>query len=304
MTVIAAPKPAQIYWQATRAYSFPASVVPVLLGTAVALYLNGTRVFDLFAFLLTLAGAILAHLGSNVINDYFDYVKGVDTKPEHGSGVLTSGLLTPRQMLLFGGALTVGAGLCGLMLLARQPRAVALLAVFGLACAVLYPALLKQYALGDVIIIAAFGIGLTVGAYAVQTGQITGSGINYAILASLPVAVLTDAILHINNIINRVDDKAAGTRTIANLLSEPAAQRLQIVLLAFPVVFVLAGVAAHFLAPESFYALPVWSLIALVSVPALYKAYKTGSIPLTAMAHLAFGVPYALSFLIKPLLGH
>jgi 1,4-dihydroxy-2-naphthoate octaprenyltransferase len=304
MTTLAAQTPASIYWRATRAYSFPASVVPIALGSAIALYLNGPRIFDSATFVLTLAGGILAHFGSNVLNDYFDFVRGVDTKPEHGSGVLTSGLLSAQQMLTFGIVLTVGAGLCGLALLTRQPQAVALLAAFGLACSVLYPAVLKKYALGDVIVMAAFGIGLTVGSYAVQTGQFRGFGIEYALLASLPVAALTDAILNINNIINRADDKAVGTNTVANLLSETAARRLQAVLLAFPILWVLIGIGAHFVAPTSLLALPLWSLAALVSLPALVKAYRTDAIPLTAMAHLAFGLPYALSFLVKPLLGH
>src|SRR3712207_2191975 len=95
---------ASVLWRATRAYSLPASIVPVALGTVLAARGYGEvgeGRFDFATFLLVLLGAILAHFGSNVINDYFDFVNGVDTRPEHGSGVITGGQMTARQALNF-----------------------------------------------------------------------------------------------------------------------------------------------------------------------------------------------------------
>lgn len=77
----------------------PASIVPVLLGTALAArsYAGGRGGhFSAALLCLTLAGAMLAHFGADVVNDYFDFIQGVDTRPEHGSGVLPTGELTPR----------------------------------------------------------------------------------------------------------------------------------------------------------------------------------------------------------------
>ena len=105
-----------ILWRATRAYSLPASVVPVLLGTVLAARGYGELgrgEFNVSTFLIVLLGAVLAHFGANVINDYFDYIKGVDTRPEHGSGVLTQRLMTPPQALVFALLLFAGAAVCG-----------------------------------------------------------------------------------------------------------------------------------------------------------------------------------------------
>src|ERR1700709_247941 len=155
-----------LLWRATRAYSLPASVVPVLLGTVLAARgygeIGGAR-FDSATLVIVLLGAILAHFGANVLNDYFDFVKGVDTRPEHGSGVLTRGEMTATQALLFALSLFAGAALCGLILLRRHSAVVVPLALVGLGCAVLYPAFLKKYGLGDVLIVIAFGLGLTLG---------------------------------------------------------------------------------------------------------------------------------------------
>src|SRR3954469_14488152 len=147
---------AGILWRATRAYSLPASVVPVMLGTVLAVRGYGGLSRGHFngpVFALTLLGAILAHFGAHVLNDYFDFVKGVDTRPEHGSGVLTRDQMRAQQALAFGLILLGLAAVCGLFLMARAPKAVALLAIGGAACAVLYPALLKKYGLGDLLII-------------------------------------------------------------------------------------------------------------------------------------------------------
>jgi 1,4-dihydroxy-2-naphthoate octaprenyltransferase len=61
-----------ILWRATRAYSLPASVVPVLLGTALAARDDGRLGpghFDGATFVIVLGGAVLAHFAANVMND-------------------------------------------------------------------------------------------------------------------------------------------------------------------------------------------------------------------------------------------
>ncbi len=284
-----------VLWRATRAYSAPASVIPVLLGTALAARgyaFPGHARFDGFVFALTLLGAVLAHFGANVLNDYFDFVNGVDTRPEHGSGVLTGGQMTARQALGFGAALMAGAAACGLALLPGHAAVVLPLALIGLGCAVLYPAVLKRYALGDFLIILAFGLGLTLGAYGVQAGALSARQWLLVSLYAVPVCLLVDAILHANNLRDAPNDRAARVRTLATLLPPDAAQGLQVFLLFGPVVFAVGGVLLHLL--------PVWSLATLLAVPLLLSAYKTGSVPGTAQTHLLFGLLYTASLLLKP----
>lgn len=282
-------------WRATRAYSFPASVIPVLLGTVLAVRGYGSpdpTHFHGAVFALTLLGALLAHFGANVLNDYFDFINGVDTRPEHGSGVLTGGQMTARQALTFGAILMAGAAVCGLLLLRHHGAVVLPLALVGLGCAVLYPAVLKRYALGDFLIILAFGLGLTLGAYGVQVGTLSPHQWLLVSLYAVPVSLLVDAILHANNLRDAPDDRAAGVRTLATLLSPKAGQALQVGLLFGPLVFVILGVL--------FRLLPVWSLLTLLSVPILAKAYRSGSVPGTAQTHLLFGLLYTASLLFTP----
>ena len=288
---------AAVLWRATRAYSLPASVVPVLLGTTLAVRgygeLGGGR-FQLSTFLVVLLGAVLAHFGANVINDYFDYVNGVDTRPEHGSGVITGGMMTAPQALAYALVLFAGAAFCGLILLRVSPTVVVSLALVGLACAVLYSAVLKKYALGDLLIVVAFGFGITLGAYGVQAGEITARQWLFVAFISIPICLLVDAILHANNIRDAADDRAARVRTLATTLSPTRARLLQFVLLFGPLAFVLLGVIGGLL--------PVWSLATFLSLPLLLRAARTGSVEGTAQTHLAFGLLYTGAFLLKPVL--
>jgi len=280
-------------WRATRAYSLPASVVPVLLGTVLALRGKAEHArFDAGAFCLVLCGAVLAHFGANVLNDYFDYVHGVDTRPEHGSGVLTRGEMTAREALNFSLVLFAGAALCGFVLLRGHATAVLALASLGLACAVLYSAVLKRFALGDLLVVLAFGLGLTLGAYAMQVPAASVRSWLLVALYSLPVCLLVDAILHANNLRDATDDRAAAVRTLATLLSRRAGQAWQLFLLFGPLAFVLLGVATRFL--------PWWSLATLLSLPLLLRAARSGSVEGTAQTHLVFGLLYTVSFLAAP----
>ena len=285
-----------VLWRATRAYSLPASIVPVLLGTVLAArgYAeSGHGHFDLKTFLLVLCGSVLAHVAGNVTNDYFDFIKGVDTRPEHGSGVLTRREMTPSQVAAFALVLFAGATLCGLLLLGKHAAVVLPLASIGFAAAVLYPALLKKYGLGDLLIIVAFGLGLTLGAYGVQAGTPGWRQWSLVALYSVPICLLVDAILHANNLRDASDDSAAQVRTLATILGRKAGQRLQLALLFGPLAFVVVGVLTG--------VLPLWSLLTFLSAPMLIRAAKSGSVEGTAQTHLLFGLLYTVSFLLPPI---
>ena len=200
--------------------------------------------------------------------------------------------MTKPQTLGFGLALLGGAAVCGLLLLRHHAAVVIPLALIGLGCAVLYPAFLKKYALGDFLIILAFGVGITLGAYGVQINSLTTHQWLLVALYAVPVSLLVDGILHANNLRDAPDDRAAHVLTLATLLSPQGGLVLLQILLFGPLAFVVAGVLLHLL--------PLWSLLALLSAPLLIKAYRTINVPMTAQTHLIFGVLYTVSLLLKP----
>src|SRR4030095_2844402 len=97
---------------ASRLPFIVASMLPVLLASSLA-YRAG--IFSLQTFALCLLGAVLAHLGTNLSNDYFDYKYGnypkKKTGPSGGSFAIQSGVFSDKQILLM-------AGVCFLLSLA------------------------------------------------------------------------------------------------------------------------------------------------------------------------------------------
>src|SRR5438067_4315723 len=105
--------PRRAWWIALRPFSYPASVVPVLVGSAVAADEN----FRPLLFLLALAGSVLIQAGTNLATDFFDFIDGVQPRATLG-GVIQRGLITARAVHL-AAIVAFGLGaLCGLAIVA------------------------------------------------------------------------------------------------------------------------------------------------------------------------------------------
>ena len=85
----------QVWLEASRPFSFTASVTPVLIGTVLAI-MDGPFFFG--RFLLALIGSLFLQIGTNMINDYYDYVNGSYAGDSGSSQVIQRGLLTADEM--------------------------------------------------------------------------------------------------------------------------------------------------------------------------------------------------------------
>lgn len=68
------------YLLALRPWSLSASLVPTILGSAIAYRSAGNFDFNLLTFVLTIFTVITVHGAGNVVNTYFDFVKGIDNR--------------------------------------------------------------------------------------------------------------------------------------------------------------------------------------------------------------------------------
>lgn len=200
-----------------RAYAFPASVMPALIGAAAAWYAGAP--VHLWHLVLTCVGVMALHAMGNLVNDAFDFVKGIDREVLPVSGAVVRGILTARQAL--GGAavcLLIGAGIGLYFVFLRGPLVLAL-GVLGVVCGVWYtapPLALKYRGLGDLVILVSFGLGVVTGSWLVQTGSLSLTPLVWG----LPQAMLVVAILHANNWRDVQRDGALRARTLAQRLGE------------------------------------------------------------------------------------
>lgn len=68
------------YLTALRPWSLSASLVPTFLGAAIAYRTSGIHEFSVVTLVLTIFTIISVHCAGNVVNTYFDYVKGIDNR--------------------------------------------------------------------------------------------------------------------------------------------------------------------------------------------------------------------------------
>lgn len=217
-----------IWVKATRPWSLTASVCPVLLGAAYAFW--QTAQFHWGLFLLTLAGGCLLHLGTNMINTYGDFIRGVDvdnhsapTAPE-----LVNGILKPKAVRNVGLAFFALAVLCGLLLFYFRGWIIILFGIVGLIGGYGYTAGIayKYKGLGTICVFFLMGPLMVGGAYFVQTATLNLP----VFLISLPVACLVASILHSNDMRDLAFDDGAGISTLALALGKEKCVRLSQVL--------------------------------------------------------------------------
>ncbi|MGI6603901.1 MAG: prenyltransferase [Firmicutes bacterium] len=207
---------ARIYFSAVRGPFVTASVLPVLVGTAMAfghgLPLNGRY------FLLNLLGVVALHFGANAANDYFDYLSGADparpVKPfSGGSGLLQKGVLGPMDYTLLIWGHFALAMLIALYFGLKRGVLVTLLGLLGLVAGYCYtapPVRLSYRGLGEATIGLVFGPLAILGSYAVQGGTFSQA----ALLASLPLGFLIANVLLVNEFADHAEDKEAGKRNL------------------------------------------------------------------------------------------
>ncbi len=290
--------------EAVRTLSLLASVVPVVLGVALAWNIRGEIAW--WPALATLVAAVAVQAGTNVLNDYFDHRNGNDAANREfvrpfsgGSRVIQLGLMTPSEVLMLGAGLCLfSASVAVALALTGRPWVIAFGAA-GLVGGVFYTARPFSWVargLGELMVALNFGVLMVMGAYYVQAGEVTSD----AALASLPVAFLVALVLYINEFPDYRADLATHKRTLVVRLGRPRAAKLYPFLGALPFVAVVALVATG--------VAPVMSLAALAAIPLWVSASRVvlqhpeepfelaPANALTAIVHLAAGLLFALGY--------
>jgi 1,4-dihydroxy-2-naphthoate polyprenyltransferase len=197
---------------AARPATLAAAVVPVVVGSAVASSMGG---FALGPALAALLGAMAIQIGTNFVNDVYDFEKGADTSERLGpTRAVQAGLLSARQvrigaLLAFGIALAIGGYLIGV-----AGWIVALIGLCSIAAGIAYtagPHPLAYLGLGDLFVMIFFGFVAVCGTVFVQLGHVP----SLAWMCALPIGALSTAILAVNNLRDRAQDVAARKRTLA-----------------------------------------------------------------------------------------
>jgi 1,4-dihydroxy-2-naphthoate octaprenyltransferase len=217
---------------AARPQTLPAAAAPVIVGVGLAIQQG---VFSLLPAVAALIGAELIQVGTNFANDYYDAVKGTDDADRDGFTRVTAGGLIDPKEVKWAMILTYGlAILIGVYLVSVGGIPILLVGLGGIASGILYtggPYPFGYYGLGDLFVFIWFGVVAVVGTYYVQAVAAANvgpfptwipAGANasptVSIVASLPIAALSTAILVVNNVRDLESDEAAGKYTLAVMM--------------------------------------------------------------------------------------
>ncbi|MFC2171866.1 1,4-dihydroxy-2-naphthoate octaprenyltransferase [Acidobacteriota bacterium] len=261
------------WWVAVRPFALPASTMPVIFGTILAVTV-GQAQFNLLLFLAAFIGMAVLHSGANLLNDIYDYRKGIDRHVNPVSGAVVRGWVSERQGLLAAWFLLTVGSLLGLFIVVTVGRPILWIGLSGVAIGILYTWgswELKYNALGDLAVFLNFGILGALGAWTVQSGSLSWVPVVWAI----PMSLLVAAILHANNWRDIRSDKEGGIHTMAGLFGDRGSIFYYAFLLFCPFAFVIVLICLSWLVdiePR----MPLTFLITLVALPLALKLMKKG----------------------------
>lgn len=286
-----------IWIQSVRAFAFPASIIPVLVGTAFSLFYPGK--VDWFLFPIILICSMLLHAATNMINDYYDFKKGVDKEHTYGSSrVIVENLLKPEQVLKGGLILMTIGFILGLSLVYVRGIPMLVLGLIGILGGYLYsgyPVGYKYFALGDIMVFALMGPLMVIGTYF----ALTGSYLSSLWITSIPVGCLVLSILEANNHRDIINDSNANIKTVSILIGHKASK--------VEYILFVSGAYISILLMIIFSLIPIYSFIVILALPLAIKNMrmmikskpdKSDEIAMldafSAQHHLIFGVLYSI----------
>jgi len=276
------------------------SLVLAFLGACIAWY-DGA--FHPGYAVLAAIGLLLCHTSVNVLNDYYDYVSGVDLKTRRtpfsgGSGILPSAALKPRQVFWFGLACFFLAVPIGVYFVLARGWLLLPLLLAGGVCILLYTPLLTRLGWPE----WAPGVGLgtlpVLGAYFVQTGEYTLP----AVVAAIPSGFLVHNLLLLNEFPDAEADRSAGRKTLPITMGQGKAAVVYSVITVAVYLWIAGGVAAGLM--------PAFSLIALLTLPVALKSIQgalryqeearllpamAGNVLVVLLTQLLLGIGYILA---------
>jgi len=253
------------YWlRAIRVRFLLASVIAVSLGLSLTWWNSGS--IDIFQAILTMSGVIALHASVDLLNDYWDFKRGIDTKTKRtsmsgGTGVLPDGLLKPKSVYNAGILFLVIGGLIGGYFVVLHGVVIGVILTFAIISIYFYSTKIVNWGLAE-IFVAIKGTLIVMGTYYIQNSDLT----DISIMSGIVVGSLSSLVLFVTSFPDHDADKEKGRRTLVILLGRKNATSIYYI---FPIVSygVIIGCVIMSM-------IPVFCLISLIAIPVAINSIK------------------------------
>jgi 1,4-dihydroxy-2-naphthoate octaprenyltransferase len=235
-------------------------------GSGIALALWKYSSFDLNYALLTLAGVFSLHASIDLLNDYWDYKRGIDkitkrTKFSGGSGVIPEDLLSPktvyRAAMLF---LMTGVFIGSFFAVVRGPI-IAFILIFAVLAIFFYSSKIVNFGLAE-LFVGIKGALVVVGSFYVQTSIIAFS----AVFVGSMIGLLSSSVLLVNSFPDHDADRLGGRRTLVILLGKKRSYRIFSALVISLYPMIILGIFLNFTS--------IFSIGCFISAPYAFRAIR------------------------------
>jgi len=251
-----------VWFRVIRVRFLLASIIAVSVGLAISWWQNAS--FDLFDAALTFAGVMALHASVDLLNDFWDFKRGIDTKTPKtkmsgGTGVLPEGLLKPSSVYRAGIAFLIIGTIIGGYFVVTDGIIIAMILGFAILSIYFYSTKIVDSGLGE-FFVAVKGSMIVIGTLFIQSGQITIE----SVLAGIVVGSLSSLVLFIASFPDHDADKSKGRKTLVIAVGKKKAVNLFWI---FPLVSycsIIVGITIGLF--------PLITLISFLSVPIMIKS--------------------------------
>jgi len=220
-------------------------------------------------YLYTLLTMIILHAATNLMNDHYDVLNGVDnpevSTAQYRPHPLIEGKLEPNHVKIAAYLLYAIAIIAGIYLAVLRGWTILTIGAIGVLASITYtapPFKYKYIGLGEFSVFLMWGPLMVEGSYFVQRQMLTRS----AFWVSLPFGALVALVLLVNNLRDMKDDEKKGIRTLPLLIGRSNGVRLYVALV---IIAYMSILWMAFMGP-----LQRWSLIVFFSLPLAYRLLK------------------------------
>jgi len=239
-----------------------ASVIAVSLGLAINWWQNSS--IDPLDAILIFAGVMALHASVDLLNDYWDFKRGIDTKTKRtkmsgGTGVLPEGLLKPSSVYRAGIAFLIIGSVIGSYFVITDGIIVGIILGFAILSIYFYSTKIVDSGLGE-FFVAVKGSMIVIGTYYIQSGQITAE----SILGGVVVGVLSSLVLFIASFPDHDADKSKGRKSLVISVGKEKAAKLFWIFPILSYCAIIIGVSTNLF--------PILSLITLLTIPLMIKS--------------------------------
>lgn len=288
-----------LWCRAIRIKFLLASVIAVTNGIAISYWKTGY--IDFGYALLTFFGILCLHISVDLLNDYSDFKRGIDTNTKRtkysgGTGVIPENLIDSRLIYCAGIIFLIMGGLTGFYFVTTKGIIILILLTFAIISIYFYSTNIVNAGLGE-LFVAIKGCMIVLGSYYIQSNTIDLTSVYVGVI----IGLLSALVLLVTSFPDYEADRKSGRRTLIIVIGKENSVKLFIMIIGITCAMIIGG--------SIFKLLPIFSTIALLSIPFAIKAVQklrrftdsdelVSSMANSIIYSRVYGILLAISFII------